>query len=56
MKNLLIIMLLFSSIGTVNAGDKRLESYISNFDYAARKEMKMDSKGLIKFLKEGKAQ
>ena len=50
------MMLLFSSVGAVNAGDKRLELYISNFDYAARKEMKMDSKGLIKLLKEGKAQ
>ena len=56
MKELLIIMLLLSSFGIANAGDERLESYISNFDYAARKEMKMDSKGLIKLLKEGKAQ
>lgn len=33
-----------------------LDSYISNYTYASRKEMKMDSKGLISLLKEGKAQ
>ena len=33
-----------------------LEEYITAFDYAARKEMKMDSKGLIELLKQGKAQ
>ncbi len=36
--------------------NKQLEKYISNFDYKARKDMKIDSKGLIKLLKEGKAQ
>ena len=56
MKNVLAIILLFSFVGTASAGDNRLEKYISNFDYTARKEMKMDSKGLIKLLKEGKAQ
>lgn len=56
MKNVFAIILLFSFVGMASAGDNRLEKYILNFDYAARKEMKMDSKGLIKLLKEGKAQ
>jgi len=38
------------------SSDTQLEEYIASFDYAARKEMKMDSKGLIKLLKQGKAQ
>lgn len=38
------------------SSDIELEKYILSFDYAARKEMKMDSKGLIKLLKQGKAQ
>jgi len=38
------------------SSDNQLEKYITTFDYAARKEMKMDSKGLIKLLKQGKAQ
>ena len=38
------------------SGDTQLEKYITTFDYAARKEMKMDSKGLIELLKQGKAQ
>jgi len=38
------------------SSENKLETYIENFDYAARKEMKMDSKGLIKLLEEGKAQ
>jgi len=40
----------------VYSSDAQLERYITTFDYAARKEMKMDSKGLIKLLKQGKAQ
>ena len=38
------------------SSDIQLEKYITAFDYAARKEMKMDSKGLIELLKQGKAQ
>jgi len=38
------------------ASDTHLDEYISSFDYAARKEMKIDSKGLIELLKQGKAQ
>ena len=47
---------MFCVYTTANANDHQLETYISNFDYEARKEMKMDSKGLIKLLMEGKAQ
>ena len=39
-----------------NTSDNTLEAYISGFDYAARKEMKIDSKQLIQLLKQGKAQ
>ena len=38
------------------SSDTQLEKYISSFDYEARKEMKIDSKGLIQLLKQGKAQ
>ena len=38
------------------SNDTKLEEYISSFDYAARKEMKIDSKGLITLLKQGNAQ
>jgi len=40
----------------VYSSDTQLEEYIASFDYTARKEMKMDSKSLIKLLKQGKAQ
>ena len=40
----------------VYSSDTQLEEYIASFDYAARKEMKMNSMGLIKLLKQGKAQ
>ena len=40
----------------VYSSDTQLEKYITTFDYAARKEMKMDSKGLVELLKQGKAQ
>lgn len=40
----------------VYSSDTQLEKYITTFDYAARKEMKMDSKGLIKLLTQEKAQ
>jgi len=38
------------------SSDSQLEQYITTFDYAARKDMKMDSRGLITLLKQGKAQ
>ena len=55
---ILILCLITSSIaGTLaNASDDKLEAYINGFDYAARKEMKIDSKQLIELLKQGKAQ
>ena len=56
MKNIMYVFLLFGLCQSVYASDAELESYIKSFDYAARKEMKMDSKGLISLLKEGKAQ
>ena len=56
MKPLFICILLFGLYTSANAGEQHLESYISNFDYEARSEMKMDSKGLLKLLMEGKAQ
>ena len=56
MKKLFIYILLFGLYTTANANDQQLETYISNFDYEARKEMKMDSKGLIKLLMKGKSQ
>ncbi|MDZ7641227.1 MAG: rhodanese-like domain-containing protein [Desulfurivibrio sp.] len=42
--------------GSASASDAQLEEYISSFDYAARKEMKIHSTELIPLLKEGKAQ
>ena len=60
MKIILVALLLFGVITIVSATElqngQQLEEYISSFDYAARKEMKIDSKGLIKLLKEGRAQ
>ena len=56
MKKLFIVVLFFGLCMPAYASDNQLETYISSFDYEARKDMKMDSKGLIKLLKEGKAQ
>ena len=56
MKYLFICILLFGFLTPVDASEQNLESYIANFDYEARKEMKMNSEGLIKLLMEGKAQ
>lgn len=56
MKHLFIVILFFGLNAQVSAGDQQLESYISGFNYEARKEMKMDSKGLIRLLMAGKAQ
>ena len=56
MKNILYVILIFGFCQSAYASDIELESYIKSFDYAARKEMKMDSKGLIDLLKQGKAQ
>jgi rhodanese-related sulfurtransferase len=56
MIKIFIVILLIGLCVPAYASDNQLETYISNFGYADRKEMKMDSKGLIKLLKEGKAQ
>lgn len=39
-----------------NAAEPNLDKYLASFDYAARRDMKIDSEGLIELLKEGKAQ
>ena len=49
------ILLLVFSVSAYSA-DESLEKYISSFDYEARKDMKINSKGLIALLKEEKAQ
>ncbi len=56
MKKLFIVILFFGLCMPAYASDNQLEAYISSFNYEARKDMKMDSKGLIKLLQEGKAQ
>jgi len=58
-KSIVFILLLILSIlinSLANASDQILENYIVNFDYAARKEMKIDSLKLIELLKIGKVQ
>lgn len=56
MKTLALILLSLALTATAAADDQDLERYVSNFDYAARKEMKVDSKGLIELLTAGQAQ
>lgn len=56
MKALFISVLLLFISNPVYANDESLEKYISGFDYAARKDMKINSKSLIKLLQEEKAQ
>jgi rhodanese-related sulfurtransferase len=56
MKKILFGFLFLGVCMPVYSSDAQLEKYISTFDYAARKEMKIDSKGLIKLLKQGEAQ
>lgn len=56
MKILSLSFLLLGVCLPAYSSDALLEKYIVSFDYAARKEMKIDSKGLIKLLKQGKAQ
>lgn len=56
MKKILTLILLAGISVPAYASDAQLEEYIVAFDYAARKEMKIDSKELIALLKEGNAQ
>jgi rhodanese-related sulfurtransferase len=57
-QTLLTILMSLMVMGGVpaRAAEPDLDKYLASFDYAARKEMKIDSKGLIELLKEGKAQ
>ena len=52
----LICLLFFGFAIPSYASDQKLEDYISGFNYEARKEMKIDSKALIRLLKEGNAE
>jgi len=56
MKILFFAILFIGVSMPVYSSDTQLEEYITGFDYAARKEMKVDSKSLIELLKQGKAQ
>jgi len=56
MKKLTLIFLLAAMCQPAYASDAGLEKYITAFDSASTKEMKIDSDGLVKLLKEGKAQ
>lgn len=56
MKKIFTLILITGISMSVYASDARLDKYISEFDYSARKEMKIDSKALIELLKKGKAQ
>ena len=49
-------MLLLFVCASTGASDKTFEVYILNFDYDARKEMKINSNGLKQMLMEGRAQ
>ena len=56
MKVLVSVIVLLGLSIPVYSGDRDLENYIVSFDYIDRKEMKMNSVGLISLLKNGKAQ
>jgi rhodanese-related sulfurtransferase len=57
MKTIVILFVaLFSVCLPTYAGDNSLEKFISNFDYEARNDMKIDAKALIQLIKEGRAQ
>lgn len=59
MKHALLILMATLTVfagAPLQAADPGLDKYIAGFDYAARKEMKIDSKQLIELLEEGKAQ
>ena len=56
MKMLVLACALVMFTSTVYAEEMSMESYIAGFDYAARKDMKIDSKTLVKGIEEGKIQ
>lgn len=53
---LTVMLLALLSSTPVQAADQSLSKYLSGYDYAARKAMKIDSEALVKMLAEGKAQ
>ena len=58
MKQVMFIILVFfflPAIGFAGDNNNKLETYIKNFDYDARIEMKVSSKKLIDLLEDGKA-
>jgi hypothetical protein len=56
MKTIVILFVaLFSLCLPAYAGDNSLKKFISNFDYEARNDMKIDAKALIQLIKEGRA-
>ena len=57
-KKIVMTVLALTMLCSANAYTEELslEKYISSFDYAARKEMKIDSEALVKGIKEGKIQ
>jgi len=56
MKTLLIALIGLALSASAMAAGPGLDMFMKNYDYATRKDMKIDSKELIKLLKEGKAQ
>lgn len=53
---LFTLTLVMFGAAPLQAADPGLEQFMANYDYATREDMKIDSKELIKLLKEGKAQ
>ena len=53
---LTVMLLALLSSTPVQAADQSISEYLSGYDYAARKAMKIDSEALVKMLAEGKAQ
>jgi len=56
MKKLYLYLFLTLIAISSNASEQPLETYVSSFDYAARKEMKINSENLIALFKQGKVQ
>ncbi|MDZ7582970.1 MAG: rhodanese-like domain-containing protein [Deltaproteobacteria bacterium] len=57
-KHLIAILTIILTVwgATAYAEEVSLETYLSGFDYQARKDMKIDSEALVKGLMEGKVQ
>ncbi len=52
---MILTLAMFSTV-PLHAAESGLDNYLAGFDYAARKEMKIDSKTLMPLLNAGKAQ